>query len=183
VVALRSVLKVALNTLLGMDRVSWDATPTELDNFLKGIDPGIPLVSNPDYDRKPTGRGVFLRCEECNEILIHDAFAEPSEVGHKWHPECFRCLVCRSSGGVISSPSLQTVASYKCQLESCGWEGIIELIPSHALVIHHIWRSWLLLKEQEVLPGLSPPTAGFIESVVLGIMNTSYLSKKSLGPA
>ncbi|KAF5627253.1 GTPase-activating of the rho rac family (LRG1) [Fusarium tjaetaba] len=63
----------------GMDRVSWDTTPTELDNFLKGLDPDIPLVSNSDYDRKPTGRGVFLRCEECNEILIHDAFAEPSE--------------------------------------------------------------------------------------------------------
>ncbi|EXL55717.1 hypothetical protein FOCG_06267 [Fusarium oxysporum f. sp. radicis-lycopersici 26381] len=183
VVAFRSVLKVALNTLLEMDRVSWDAMPSELDDFLMRLDPDSPLVPNPNYDRKPTGRGVFLRCEECNEILIHDAFAESSEPGHKWHPECFRCLVCRSSEGVVSSPVLQTVGSYKCQLESCGWEGTIALIPSHALIIHHIWRSWLLVQEQDALTRVSPPIAGFIENVFLGLFNRSYLSKKGLAPS
>ncbi|KAF4944199.1 hypothetical protein FGADI_12853 [Fusarium gaditjirri] len=181
--ALRSVLKVALNILLETDRVSWDAMPSELDDFLKRLDANSPLVLNPTYDRKPTGRGVFLRCEECNEILTHDAFAESSEPGHIWHPECFRCLVCRSSGGVVSTPTLQTAGSYKCQLESCGWEGVIELIPSHALVVHHMWRSWLLVKQQDDQPRPSPPIAEFMEDVFLGIFNRSYLSKKKLTPS
>ncbi|KAF5566537.1 GTPase-activating of the rho rac family (LRG1) [Fusarium phyllophilum] len=183
VVALRSVLRVALNTLLEMDRVSWDAMHTELDNFLKRLDFDIPLVSNPDYDRKPTGRGVFLRCDECNEILLHDAFAESSEAGHKWHPECFRCHVCRGSEGVVSSPVLQATGSYKCQLESCGWEGIIELIPSNALIIHNIWRSWLLVKKQDPPTNLSPEVTGFMENLVLGIQNRYYPSKTRLTPS
>ncbi|GKU14263.1 unnamed protein product [Fusarium langsethiae] len=181
--ALTSVLKVALNTLLDMPGVSWEAMPSVLDNFLMRLDPDSPLVPNPDYDRKPTGRGVFMRCEECNEILIQDAFAESSEPGHKWHPECFRCLVCRSSEGAVSPPALQTVGSYKCQLESCGWEGIIELIPSHALITHHIWRSWLFIKQQDAPAGLSPPIAGFMEDVFLGVVNRSYLSKNKLVPS
>lgn len=74
---------MALDRPLEMDGVSWDTMPSDLDKFLMRLDPDSPLVPNPNYDRKPTGRGVFMRCEECNEILIHDAFAESSEPGHK----------------------------------------------------------------------------------------------------
>ncbi|KAJ4004806.1 hypothetical protein NW766_011540 [Fusarium irregulare] len=91
--ALVPVLRVALKTLFEKDDVSWDAMPRELDDFLTMLDPNSPLRLNPDYDRAPTGRGVFLRCEECNEILTQDIFSESSEPGLKWHPECFRCLV------------------------------------------------------------------------------------------
>lgn len=118
--ALKSVLKVALSTLLEMDHVSWDAMPTEVDDFLMRLNPDTPLVSHPNYNRLPTGCEVFLRCEECNETLLHDVVTEASEAGHRWHPECFRCLVCGSSEGVVSPPSLQAAGSYKCQLESCG---------------------------------------------------------------
>lgn len=74
---------MALDRPLEMDGVSWDTMPSDLDKFLMRLDPDSPLVPNPNYDRKPTGRGVFMRCEECNEILIHNAFAESSEPGHK----------------------------------------------------------------------------------------------------
>ncbi|KAF5020730.1 hypothetical protein F66182_7232 [Fusarium sp. NRRL 66182] len=143
---IKPVLKAAVDRYLTNEGSAWDAlhgTDDRLQRFLSKLSTtDFPLLPQA-YARDLTDsvEGLVL-CKGCDTNIMHDAFANISEPGLRWHPGCYPCSKCLVPASTGDPPRPPYNGPFKCQQASCGALSTVVWFPIHVQIVHHMWWDW-----------------------------------------